>query len=214
MPVPTPSRPADFQLISAWLSARSVARGLPAPVPEFGGLRIDTLSDREVQRWVFTQVTPGLIALGTTICEPRHFIKLCAPGEVLMEALPPAWRLQPSHCVMVAAKPWPHIGAPTGYCLETVSSGAVTHVRVLDQGGLLAASGYAAETADVFVYDRIETAPGHGRKGLGSAVMSALSAAKRSPATVEILVATDDGRRLYKRFGWRVISAYSTATIP
>ena len=115
---------------------------------------------------------------------------------------------------MVSAEPWPCIDAPADYRLETVCLGAVTHVRFLDQDGLLAASGYAAETSEVFVYDRIETAADHQRKGLGSAVMSALSAAKRSPATVEILVATDDGRRLYKRFGWRVISAYSTATIP
>ena len=70
------------------------------------------------------------------------------------------------------------------------------------------------EAAGVFVYDRIETAPAHRRRGLGRAVMAALADARRSRAASQVLVATDDGRALYARLGWSVYSTFATAVIP
>jgi hypothetical protein len=32
----------DPALLEAWLSARSIARGLPLPIPDQGGFRVDT----------------------------------------------------------------------------------------------------------------------------------------------------------------------------
>lgn len=78
----------------------------------------------------------------------------------------------------------------------------------------LAASGYAAETANAFIYDRISTATDHRRLGLGNAVIKALSLARKQAGIPELLVATDDGRKLYTTIGWRIFSQYFTATIP
>jgi hypothetical protein len=103
---------------------------------------------------------------------------------------------------------------PDGYRMELHQTGPVTRACVTTPDGDLAASGCAAEAADVFIYDRIETAQDHRRKGLGAAVMIALGTARRSQANPQLLVATGDGRSLYANLGWTVLAPFATATIP
>ncbi len=100
-----------------------------------------------------------------------------------------------------------------GYRITTEQSGPVVAVRILGETGELAASGYGAETDHVFVYDRIVTEPAHRRKGLGHVLMQTLHAARRDPDSLELLVATDDGRALYETLGWRVVAPYASASI-
>jgi hypothetical protein len=87
---------------------------------------------------------------------------------------------------------------PIGYRMEFHQAGPVTRACIIAPDGDLAASGCAAETADVFIYDRIETAQEHRRKGLGVAVMNALGAARKSLVSPQLLVATGDGRNLVR----------------
>jgi GNAT superfamily N-acetyltransferase len=103
---------------------------------------------------------------------------------------------------------------PNGYRMELHQAGPVTRACVIAPDGDLAASGCAAETADVFIYDRIETAHDHRRKGLGAAVMIALGTAKKSFVSPQLLVATEDGRNLYANLGWTVLTPFAAATIP
>jgi hypothetical protein len=98
--------------------------------------------------------------------------------------------------------------------MEIDQAGPVTRARVIAPDGDLAASGCAAETADVFIYDRIETAQDHRRKGLGVAVMIALGTARKSLVSPQLLVATGDGRNLYANLGWTVLAPFAAATIP
>lgn len=148
-------------ILEAWLSARSIARGLPLPVPDHGGFRVDTQSGAEVARWVFARAGPGLEALARSIREPRHLLKLCGTGEELLAALPAGWTLHPPAYFMRAT------GAPAprrladGYRIETRRAGMVLEARIVSETGVLAAGGYAAETQDVFIYDRIVTEPAH-----------------------------------------------------
>lgn len=205
----------DPWLVEAWLNARSIARGLPPPVPDRGGLKVDTKSDKEICRWVFPRMVGGLSELAKEIAEPRHFLKLCDSAEQLTATVPPRWELQPPGYMMMAATCWHEpISVPKPYELQVEQCGAVTSVTIVAPDGSLAARGYAAETADAFVYDRIETDLVHRRRGLARCIMAALAAAKKSDATPEVLVATEDGRKLYDSLGWRVCSPYSTVTIP
>ena len=98
--------------------------------------------------------------------------------------------------------------------MELHQTGPVTQVHIIAPNGDLAANGSAAETTDAFIYDRIETASDHRRKGLGIAVMSALESARKSFSAPQLLVATEDGRSLYTSLGWTVIAPFATATIP
>ena len=102
---------------------------------------------------------------------------------------------------------------PQGYCLELCRDGAVIRASIIAPDGAAAASGCAAETDQVCVYDRIETAADHQRKGLGVAVMRALGAARKFRTNPQLLVATEDGRSLYAKLGWTVLAPFATATI-
>ncbi|QQN74363.1 GNAT family N-acetyltransferase [Croceicoccus sp. YJ47] len=81
----------DPLLLNAWLSARSIARGLPMPVPEYGGFRIDTNSNGEIARWVFPKPEPGLQTLRRIINEPGYLMKLCGSADELDTLLPVRW---------------------------------------------------------------------------------------------------------------------------
>lgn len=201
-------------LLHAWLSGRSRARGLPAPVADRGGFRVDTRSDTEFCRWVFA--TPGweISDLAREIEQPGRLIKLCGSPGKLRALLPAHWTVDPPAFFMQAGR-WPAPRPlPEGYCSRTSGDGSALCVTIVDETGTAAASGFAAETPEAIVYDRIVTAPGHRRKGLGGAVMAALHATKAGRDTPELLVATEAGRLLYERLGWRILSPYATASLP
>jgi len=200
--------------LRAWLSVRSIVRGLPAPVADHGGYRVDTNSDAEARRWVFSRPTAGLSSLGVTVQQPRHFLKLCGSADDLRGILPDRWQIQPPGYFMQAGEPLAERSVPKGYTVAIDRTGDIAHVRIMSADDHLAASGYAVQTRDAFIYDRIVTAPEHRRKGLGAAVMTALRRARHIPGTPELLVATTDGRALYASMGWRTLSPYSTAVLP
>lgn len=208
------SSSVDKKLVFAWQAAHSVARSSPPPVHDRGGFRVDTCSEKEVKRWVFPELCNGLYDVAHAISLPRHFLKLCSTTAELRSALPARWEIQPQNYFMEkAARACDTSSLPEGYRLELHRVGPVTRVHIVAGNGDLAASGTAAETMDAFVYDRIETASDHRRKGLGLAVMSALASARTSSATPQLLVATEDGHSLYARLGWTVISSFATAAI-
>lgn len=203
----------DLPLIQAWLHARSVGRELPLPVPDHGGLRVDTGQAQERMRYVFAEPVAGLAALAARIEQPRVFLKLCGSARQLAEHLPPRWQLQPMRWVMQSlSAAAPCCTLPAGYRLERSAQGPVWTVAIL-RGGDVAASGYAIAAAGVFVYDRIAVAPAHRRRGLGRCLMQALGSTHRAPDP-QILVATDEGRALYRALGWQVLSPFATAVIP
>lgn len=108
----------DPLILNGWLSARSIARGLPAPVAEYGGFRIDTKSDAEVARWVFPKMGAGLEEIARSICEPRYFLKLCGNADELRAALPRAWELHALSYFMHATSAPPRDVCPTGMRLR------------------------------------------------------------------------------------------------
>lgn len=201
--------------IAAWLAARSIARGLPAPVVDCGGYRVDVNSADEIQRWVFPTVTEDLAALARGISRPAYLVKACAEPEQLRAALPAGWQIHaPGYFMGGPELPHAHPACPPSYTVESSRMGAVTEVRILSATGELAASGYAAETEHIFIYDRIVTAPEHQRRGLGRLLMATLREAKLNASTPERLVATEEGRALYEALGWRTLSVFSTGSLP
>lgn len=205
---------ADLPVIAAWLAARSIARGLPAPVSDCGGYRVDVNAADEIQRWVYPAVSEDLAALARSICRPAYLVKACAAPEQLRAALPEGWRVhEPGYFMAGPRQPHAAPACPPPYTIDVARSGAVTEVRVLSASGELAASGYAAETEHIFIYDRIVTAPAHQRRGLGRLVMAKLGEAKQCASTPEHLVATEEGRALYESLGWLTLSVFSTGSV-
>ncbi|HUA79535.1 MAG TPA: GNAT family N-acetyltransferase [Dyella sp.] len=209
------SSPIDPKLVFAWQTAHSLARNSPPPVHDRGGFRVDSHSEKEVKRWVFPRLCDGLRDVARDISIPRHYLKLCGTDDELRSALPARWEIQPGNYFMEATAMIRETSSlPDDYAMKLHQVGPVTQVHIVASNGDIAASGSAAETMEAFVYDRIETALDHRRKGLGIAVMSALGSARRSSISRQLLVATEDGRSLYARLGWTVIAPFATATIP
>lgn len=206
----------DAELVRAWLAARSLARGLPAPVADHGGWRVDSGQPDERRRFVFLEPIEGLRTLGAAIDEPCVALKLCCPGDALMALLPARWRLAPPAWMMARDAPAQPAAPmlPPGYGLAVERDGALWTARISDAGGALAAQGHAIEAEGLFVYDRIRTQDDHQRRGLGRALMQALGRCRRATTSRELLTATIAGRALYLTLGWRERTCYSTATIP
>ena len=210
--------PVDPVLMEAWLRARSVSRGLPQPVPDSGGLRVDSGLPNETRRYLFPRAVEGLREIAERIREPRIPLKLCDTPEIMRSYLPSRWEISPANFVMTCREA---IGGdvdaqhpPAGYRLELHTGSDVTEAIILSTAGEIAASGYAARHGDVFVYDRIVTAESHRRKGLGTIVMTALASARHVSAELQILVATPEGRELYRSLGWMDYALYTSAVIP
>lgn len=185
------------------------------PVLDRGGLRVDTNLPKETRRWVFPQLCNGMTEVAREVTAPRHFIKLCGTASELTASLPSVWQLLPQSYFMMAngARP-PARPLPAGYSLRYDQSGQITTAQIIAPNGDLAANGYAAEAEGVFIYDRIETAAEHRRRGLGNVIMHALKEHRADENAPELLVATEDGHALYRSLGWRVLSPYTTAVIP
>lgn len=169
---------SDFRIdplvLCAWLAARSIARGLPQPVADFGGYRVDTNSAAETRRWVFSRVGADLIELARSLDQPRQLLKLCGLADELRAALPDRWQLAEPRYFMVSVEETVERPLPAGYTADVEHDGAVVAARIKSGTGELVASGYAAETHNAFVFDRVVTAREHRRRGLASAVMAAL----------------------------------------
>lgn len=165
---------------------------------------------------MYAQLTPELIALAQSIHAPAYLIKACATPQQLLAVLPEGWQVEaPAYFMLGPAHAAPAVVAcPAPYQVQTITSGAVTQVRVLTSAGELAASGYAAESADAYVYDRIRTEAAHQRRGLGRVVMASLGRVRRVSTIPQLLVATEQGRALYQALGWSVLSVYATAARP
>ena len=107
----------DPDLVRGWLAARSLARGLPAPVADHGGWRVDTGIEAERQRYVFASATPGLAHLAATIDAPAIFLKLCADAATFRALLPPRWTITDANRMMVTDGAPP----PPGRCPPAIS---------------------------------------------------------------------------------------------
>lgn len=163
------------------------------PIADYGGFRIDTGSDEEIARWVFPATEAGLAQLAHTIGTPGYVLKLCGSADEIGVALPPQWTIQPLGYFMQATTEPPAKDLIGGYLSRVRRNGAVTHAQIFSESGELAADGYAVQTADVFIYDRIVTRPAHRRKGLAKALMTHLHSARKVPCGPEVLVATEAG---------------------
>ena len=139
-------------MLENWLAGRSLARGLPPPVPDRGGLRVDTNSSEEVCRWIFLGVGPELVQLAEEVSSPGYLLKVFTSSADLRAALPASWQVEATGYFMTATSHWESSMMPSGYKLEVEQVAAVTRVEIRSLDGELAASGYAAETAEAFVY--------------------------------------------------------------
>jgi GNAT superfamily N-acetyltransferase len=162
---------------------------------------------------VFLNAGAALQDCAAQIEAPNVFLKAAVAPELMRAALGPHWYVDhPGYLMCGPAKMAGNAVLPRGYRVAVAAEHGGQIVRVLDAVGALAASGRVSVDAGCAVFDQIVTEEQHRRLGLGTSVMLALDAlAEGASVTERLLVATQAGRALYERLGWRVLAPWSTA---
>ncbi|TWI61582.1 acetyltransferase (GNAT) family protein [Pseudoduganella lurida] len=210
----------DLALLERWLACWSLARGLPLPRREDGGLVVDVGWSGQLRRHVFVDAGPALQACAAGIDAPFVYLKAAVMPQALRDALPHRWVLEQPRYLMHRAEAMSDGQAidgtaPAGYTLVAEREHGAAVLRLADADGMTAASGRIVLNSGTAVFDRIETHAAHRRRGLARALMFALDArTAQADVRERLLVATEAGRTLYERLGWRVLAPYSTAVLP
>ncbi|RKN32307.1 GNAT family N-acetyltransferase [Micromonospora musae] len=99
--------------------------------------------------------------------------------------------------------------------VDSRGSDSLVTATVRHESGEVGARGTMGLAGTDAVADRIETTPAHRRKGLASAVMSALAGSAIEEGVEHgILIASEDGQRLYMTLGWQPVADVLIATTP
>jgi GNAT superfamily N-acetyltransferase len=214
--IPHLHRSADPLIVEAWTKGWSLARGVKPPVRYEEGFRVEVGWPEQAVRYVFPRITDAFLQLAETIHEPWHFLKVCAPPETVSAVLPSRWELQQTRFMMTCFTPMPEVSGIQGdkYATDMREEEGVTIASILSEDGEVAAIGRIVFADGFAIYDRIETHPAHRRRKLGSQILKTLeSAAASRGITKGVLVATAEGKLLYEKLGWQLLSVYSTAVI-
>lgn len=206
-----------FDIVVKWLTAWSLSRKLPSPVPYKSGLMVDVGYENQKRRYVFTALNDDLIQLSKSIDQPGIFIKVCASPDELKNSVSKKWIVQSQGYMMYC---WHKMDIPnrtlhTAYKVEFEQYNSTYLVRIVTRKGELAATGRVVLVDDLAVYDRISTEPNHKRMGLGTLVMKELEKIALSNSVYHnFLVATEEGKLFYECLGWELYSLYTSVVIP
>ncbi|MFI9009884.1 GNAT family N-acetyltransferase [Actinosynnema sp. NPDC053489] len=210
----TDPRVAD--LVMAWGRGWAVSRRVPAPEEVPGGFRIDVgRPGHRVRHVLHTWDHEALAGLARRHTAPGTWIKISGTAADLREALPAPWTPADTCYLMTAPFTAGAQAPPPPYEVHFTTDGAATTATVVDDTGATAASGHLGAAGGFGTLDRVETAPQHRRRGLGTTVVRALGDhATRRGLRTGVLVATEQGRALYRNLGWTVRSEVAAAFVP
>jgi len=199
----------------AWARGWTLTRGKTRPISQSYGCKIDLGGPEHFERHVVTNFdAQALRELSSDLTTPGTWLKVCASPEMVTPFLPDIWTIQPPEYLMVAELHKNTIIVRDDYELSICTSGAVTDAELRSQDGQLAARGRVAQSNGFAIFDQIVTEPEHQRKGLGRIVMGALNNVSIDrESKIGVLVATEDGRALYKTIGWTIVCQVTAAVI-
>ncbi|KJY41289.1 hypothetical protein VR41_13275 [Streptomyces sp. NRRL B-1568] len=195
------------ELTRIWVDGWALSRRRPRPARTPWGFYIEVDSPGQVGRHVLPDAQGPLVhAAASSVTVPDTWIKVPMDPDEVAQWLPEGWvadKAETGHLMAVDLSPT-HPVAPAGYTASVETGDGVTHVRVLDAAGALAAKGQVAHLGRAAVVDRVETGQAHRRRGLGGFVMHTLTdCAVAEGADLAVLGATDEGRALYETLGWK-----------
>lgn len=213
----SPRLPApSLDVVAAWVAGWAASRGVGPAQPRCGGLHVAVSLPRQKERYVFASIEKDALRnLALKITAPWIFLKVCAPSGELEAVWPASWVVQePGFMMTTTLAPAPTAALADGYRLMVQGENVIA-ASIVDEAGELAASGKIALADGHATFDQIVTDEQHRRRGLGLAVMNALSTAAIERGVTEgVLVATPIGRKLYTALGWSLHTHFTTAVIP
>ena len=205
----------ESRLIRRWLDGWTVARSLPEaePVdPAGAGLRSKCdQPGREVEVFALRadEEPESLSRLAAAVAAERQTTWLTVPTlrpgavESVLVAAGLELLRRSEWFMTTDLTEHPRHETATPYEREVRTQGPVTIVTLHGPSGEVAARGTIAVVGADAIADRIETDAAHRRRGLGRAMMSALAeAAVSQGARTGLLIASEEGQRLYSSLGW------------
>ena len=203
---------ANPELLALWARGWALTRGVPPPVWDKGGWRIEVGEPDQLRRYVHADADDAVARRAARIDRSDVLLKVCADAATTRALLPPGWSVRPPGFMMTLSGPRAVGPAQaTGYTVALERRGPVLHCRLF-AGNIETARGRVVVVDGVIaVYDRIAVDPGHRRRGLGRRVMRTLE--REAGANQGVLVATVEGRALYASLGWALHSHYTTAVL-
>ncbi len=203
--------------LNAWVHGWAISRGTPAPVAVDDGWRIEVGLQNHRRRYVLDDPRhETLTRLGREQAVPGTWIKIAGEAGRLRAALPPGWEHGETLHLMTTTFVAGEVTAPPPpYTIRLTGEGALVTAAVLDGEERIAASAKLVTVGDFGIVDQVETEPAHRRRGLGSIVMRLLANHARDLGVHRgVLVATGDGRHLYRSLGWAVRAPIAAAYVP
>lgn len=203
-------------IIEKWLTAWCLSRELPLPVKYKSGFKVDVGFEKQKSRYVFPEINEDIIQLSKEITEPWIYLKFCVLPEEIQNKVPDRWKVQPQGFMMHCTTPMKILKTELSpaYKFEIENYNSTAVIRILTQNNELCAEGRVIIVEDIALYDRIFTENKHKRKGLATFLMKELeSIALSKKIYTNFLVATSEGKLLYKNLGWELYSYYTSIVI-
>lgn len=218
------------KLVRRWREGWSVARGWTDCTDLDGIIRLGIGKPDRMVEYFLTDEEPGRVERALRLALSDHhpaaasWITVIAQDATAVRSAFKAMDLEPRAPEWLMTAPLAEVarsqadsGRPSQpaepYRVMTQQQAGLIDVRVVtgpDTGETpapVAASGRMAVVGTDAVADMISTDPEHRRRGLGRAVMAALtSAAIEQGATDGVLLASQDGLPLYRGLGWSLIA--------
>lgn len=192
----------DTDVVRAWVHGWARARGVPVH-PVGAAWRVGIGAGSRATEYVLAQPDSEALAGLVPVVAGRAdtWLTVCTPVAVSATHLAQETGLEVAvgdETLMGAELRPPEPDAR----VRTDADGPVARAVVLADG-VVAADGTVALEDGWAVFDRVQTDPGHRRRGLGSAVMQALAGwALDRGVSAGALVASPEGALLYRRLGW------------
>jgi GNAT superfamily N-acetyltransferase len=213
-------------LIVRWQRGWGVARALPAAEDVGGGLRLRCMQPGRDVEFVALDADEDLASLtrlAELVAGEKTVTWLTVPttdpaGAATALAAAGLILLKHSELLMTTdLREHPQNMLDASYRLltqvESHRGDRVVTATVRHEWGEVGAGGTLGLTGTDAIADRIATMPTHRRRGLASAIMSSLaSCAIKEGAEHGILIASDEGQRLYTTLGWQPVADVLIAT--
>ncbi|GAA1368464.1 GNAT family N-acetyltransferase [Catellatospora chokoriensis] len=201
------------EVLRGWAKGLAAVRRNSVPVETAWGLRIDEVRPKTRARClVFRDDLDAVRSAADDAPAPHGVVIVVAAEDAAAALLGPAWQSTPPEPIMTTALRQMPSSVPAGYDLSTTLDAGVVNVRVHSEGEVVAA-GFTAVVDGIAVVDRVGTDPAHQRRGLGTAVMNALTVAAMDQGAVSaVLHGTEEGRALYEGLGWQLHSKITSFT--
>lgn len=194
-------------LVRRWERGWALARGL-GPAEEARGALHVPVHDEDRHTEVVVLDAGSIAALAAEVAAAPVTNWLTVPttdaDSVLRIFTDAGLKLHQRECFMSTnLNNHPSHKAPADYTVTTTFADGLIQARIEHSNGDLAARGVMSVIGADAAAHNIVTLPDHRRRGLASALMSALAdEAVARGATTGLLVASADGERLYTSLGW------------